>query len=152
MTDLIPVPHTGELIDPKSMSVGQIARLTDEIRDVESRLRELKGELARVVTARMDAERSWTLTDGEWKVSAKSDALVSEWDVTELQSILSDLVAEGAITGEAAARAVQPRVEYKVVAAGVNALMKSPALAKRLAPARRLVAPTDRRLSIARIA
>ena len=145
------VPHTGQVLDLPSLTVGEIARLTDELRDYESRSRELKAQLAAEIARRCDANRSWTVEEDGWKVSIKSDALVAEWDVTELQSILFDLVEEGLIALDASRRAVTSKVEWKAVASGVNALMKSPALAERLESARRMVEPTDRRLSIARI-
>jgi len=148
------VPHTGELIEIAAMSVAEIATLTDEIRDLESRLRSLKSDLAAEVTARFDRDRSWNASYShagvEWKVSTSSDAEVSVWDVTALQELLYDLVEEGLITEEASKRTVVPKIEYKVMASGVNALLKSPEIAARIEACRTLEPQPNRRLKVER--
>lgn len=148
---VLTVPHTGELLELTLESSVKLAELRSEIVHLESQLRETKTLLDQELHRRMDLERQYTMhLPGGIKITGKSDALVSVWDTEQLLEVLDGMVAAGEITTEAMQRAVQPRTEYKVLAAGITALLKSPALAPRLEACRTLVEPTDRRISVGR--
>jgi hypothetical protein len=152
MTELLVVdPVMGEQLDLATASPGRLGQLLLDVREHESRLRELKQLVAEEVARRCDRAREWTIhCDGGMKLSIPSDAPVAVWDADALQEVLDELVADGTITPDAANRAVQPRIELKVIAAGVNALLKSPAIAGRIEECRTLVAPEGRRVSVGR--
>jgi len=142
------MPHSGELIKLADARLMLIAEAVTEIRELESRLREAKAILAAEVCRRADLQRTWTLHDGPVKVSVPSDALVSVWDTDALLEVLDDMVSAGEISTDAMNRAIQARVDYKVLATGIGALLKSPTLADRIEACRTLVPPTDRRISV----
>ena len=136
-------PATGEVIDLASPT-EDLARLVDQIRDLEWRARQAKRAVTDELLRRMDRERVWTLETPDFKVSGKSDRPVKHWKVEQTRETLDQLAAEGLITQEAAGRAVQPRVEYRVMAKGMNALLASPDLAARLADCFTEGPPDDR--------
>src|ERR1035437_3497943 len=68
-------PRTGEVIDLPAAKPEYLARLVEDIRDLESRLRETKQLVSFELHRRMDLERSWTIDAGDYKISGKSDAL-----------------------------------------------------------------------------
>jgi hypothetical protein len=147
---VITVPHTGELLEVSRETAEHLADVVTHIRDLESRLREVKQIISEEIAARCDREGKWSFEAGEYKLSIKSNALVPQWDVQKLLLLLDQLVALQVITPGARERAVQPRTEYKVLARGVDALLKNPDLAGEIEACRELVEPTDRRLVISR--
>jgi len=141
-------PVMGEELTLADASEERLGQLLLDVREYEHRLRELKRLVSEEVVRRCDFRRQWTLHAGHLTLSTKSDARVAEWDVEGLLEELYAMVAEGLISTEAIAAAVQPRVEYKVLARGVDALLKNPTLAGRLEPYRRMVDPDGRRVTV----
>lgn len=149
-TDLVIAhPATGEIIDLHAPDF-ELGRFLDEVRDLESRLREAKAEVSRVLHERMDASLSWTIDCGEFKLTGRSNEPVTTYDVQRLVEILDNLVAEGTITPAAASLVVTPVTEYKVRAAGVKALRKNPEIAALLDECATTEPPKDRRISVKR--
>ncbi len=144
------VPHTGEVLD-LAAPPEQLAQLLDEVRDVESRLRELKAEVSREIHARMDVARKWTLDAGPYKLVGKSDAPEEEWDVDALAATLTELVDDGAISTEAMDAACEVVTTFKVRKAGINALRKNPELAAVIDECVTTKPPENRRLSLKRV-
>ena len=144
------VPHTGEALALTDETAEHLADVVSEVRLLESQLRELKLLINEEIHVRMDKARLWTIETSGYKITGKSDALVSVWDAPALLELLDDMVASGAIDTDAMHRAIQPRTEYKVLAAGVNALLKNPKFTDALEDCRTLVEPSDRRISISR--
>lgn len=150
-TAIVVDPVQGEQLDLAAATALRLGQLLLDVREHESRLRELKQLVGEEVARRCDQAREWTIhCEGGIRLSIPSDAPVAVWDAEALQEILDELVADGTITTDAANRAVQPRIELKVLAAGVNALLKSPAIAERIEECRTLVAPEGRRVSVGR--
>jgi hypothetical protein len=99
---------------------------------------------------RMDQGGEWTLSAPGVKVTAPSPTAGTEsWDAEELDRILDTLVEEGTISRDAKLRAVEQVVSLKVIAAGVKALRKIPAVRDAIEPARRENPPPDRRVRVA---
>lgn len=144
-------PVHGEQLELATTSLTRLGQLLLDVRDVESRLRELKQHVNEEIHARFDVERVWTAhTEGGLKLTGKSDAPTVEWDAEAVLLELDAMVAEGLLTAAGRDRAVQTRVEHKVLAVGINALMKSHVFAERLAPYRREVPADGRRVSVTR--
>ena len=150
MTSAAIVPHTGEVLDVGSMGLGDVARTVAEIDEMISRLRECRSTLSERAVTLLDADRLWTAHAEGYKLSAKSDAPVAVWDAEKLGWTLDEMVLREEITPEARDRALQTRIEYKPMAAGLNALLKSPALAERIEACREMVPPNDRRVKVER--
>jgi hypothetical protein len=109
--DLVPLPHTGEIIDLNSTE--QVAKAYREIRDLEGRVREVKTLLADALVARSSIEGKRTLhVEGVGKVEVKG-ATETVWDATALRR---DLLEAG-MPEERVAEIVVSTVEYKVSAA-----------------------------------
>jgi hypothetical protein len=123
VTELIPLPLTGEALDLNAPT-GELAQAFDRIRDLERELKETRDQISRELIGRMDKRASWTLREDGFKVSAPSPAPKTEYDGYELHQVVQSLVAEGLIDGEAAEEAVEIRVEYRPRVRGVNALRK----------------------------
>lgn len=151
-TDLerqVVVPYSGEIVS-LAADTDVLAALTDEIRDVESRLRELKGQISEEIHARMDRERKWTLHAGPFKVTGKSDAPEVVYDVERLASVLTSLVDDGEITADAMDEALEVVTTYKVRKRGVEALRKSPRFRELIDGCGEERPPENRRLSVKR--
>lgn len=153
-TDLerqIVVPYSGEVVS-LSADTDVLAALSDEIKDVESRLRELKAAISTEVHERMDKQRKWTMAAGPFKLTGKSDAPEVEYDPDRLAAVLTQLVDEGEITRDAMDEAIEPLVGWKVKRAGINALRKSPRFAPLIDSCGEEKPPENRRLSVKRVA
>lgn len=150
--EIVTVPHTGEYLDLPNETDSKLAEVLTEVRDLESRLRELKAGIQDEFHRRMDKSRLYTLhLPGGMKVTGQSDALKSVWDGAELERVLEEMAAGGEIEADVIGRTVEELpVVYKVDARGVAALLKSPTLAPRIEACRRLVAPEGRRISVSR--
>lgn len=150
-TDLtIVVPHSGEIVELSTAPLGQVASILTEIRDLESQLREVKQALTDRILADMDFRRAWILNVDGLKLTGKSDAPVVGWDAAGLVSELDAMVIEGVLHPEARDDAIECRIEWKVKARGVNALLKSPVFAERLERYRTEQVPDNRRVSVSR--
>jgi hypothetical protein len=122
-TGLLVIPGTGEAIE-LAAETGELARALEEIRALESALREAKRRLGAEVLSRMDAAASWTLRAGGLELRGESPAPKIEWDGAALALTLEALVEEGKIAPEAAQAALSVEVSYKPQARGLSALMK----------------------------
>jgi hypothetical protein len=156
--DLIrPGDHDLELTDPDTGEVVSLADATDEtlaaiLRVVIERTQDLydkKRWLGSLLIERMDANACWTVRGQRVKVMAPAPCEERvEWDVSALAVALDDLVTEGVITREAAARALVQRVEYKALHRGIVAISKIPGVAERIAHARSVVPSGERQVRV----
>lgn len=142
-------PATGEVIDLRAPSVD-LAIALDQVRDLESKLREVKGEVGGELLRRMDQAREWTMREGDYELRAPSDAPKEEWDVDRLVVVLTDLVDKQLITSSAMDAAVEQVIEWKPRAKGLNALRKSPALAEAIDGCKTEVSNERRYVSVKR--
>lgn len=152
-TDLerqVVVPYSGEVV-PLSADTEQLAALVDEVRDVESRLKELKSAISAEVHQRMDKDRRWTLVAGEWKVTGKSDSPEVVYDVDRLAAVLTQLVDEGVISAAAMDGALEQVIDWKVKKAGINALRKNAELRELIDACGEEKPPDARYISVKRV-
>ena len=117
-------PVTGEFLQLDTLHVDRLANLLADIKDLESRLREMKSLASREVLRRQDREAKWTTPAGGYVLKGSSPTPTEEWDELALREDLYQLVDNGVITEEAADAAVETVVTYKVRKAGINALRK----------------------------
>lgn len=131
VTTFVVHPATGEglALDSPTADLG---RFLDEVRDLESRLREAKRLVGDEVHRRMDRERRWTLRDGDYELRGESDEPKVEWDKDALYGLLLGLVEERTITPEAAGAALEEVRELKLKQRGLSALRKNPELRERI--------------------
>lgn len=146
-------PDTGEVHALEVAPSGVIARVLGMIDEALASnirsLREAKAELGDELIRRMDKTGEWTFTSKGVKVTAPSPSAGTEsWDAELLDELLDHLVDEEVITREAKLRAVEQRTELVTNLVGVRALLKIPAVAERIAPARRVAQPAPRRVSV----
>jgi hypothetical protein len=149
-TRLAVIPHTGEQVDLAAIPPEGIAQILDEIKEVESRLREFKGEVAAVVIPEFDRQRKWTVDAGPYKLSAPSDASEEVFDVDALSFALTQLVDDGVISSDAMDAACELVQTWKVKKAGLNALRKSPKLAEVIDGCVSLREPEGRKVRVSR--
>jgi hypothetical protein len=148
-THQVIVPHTGEVLSLDSPP-EELAALLTEVKEVESRLRELKGEVSVEIHRRMDMARKWTMAAGDYVLAGKSDALVTEYDPDLLAVVLTQLVDEGAITPDAMDEALESVSTWKVRKAGINALRKSAKFAELIDACGTEKEPEGRRVTVRR--
>ncbi len=142
-------PVQGEALDLATASEDRLGQLLLDVREHESRLRELKQLVSEELHARWDKSRVWTThTESGLTLTGKSDAPVVVWDALELQNVLYDLKAEGVLDQDAIDRTIETRIEYKVLARGVNALSKSPVIWERIRVCRTEQPAEGRRVSV----
>lgn len=148
-TRQVMVPHTGEVV-ALDAPAEHLAALLDEVKDVESKLRELKAEVYRELHDRMDRARCWTIDCGEFKLTGKSDAPEVTYNPDELAYVLTALVEDGTIKDTAMDAACEAVTTWKVKKAGVNALRKNPVLAELIDGCATVAPPEGRRVSVKR--
>jgi hypothetical protein len=121
-----------EILDPRNGEVVKVSEASDEwlagflgwVKALERQARDAKAIIRDEVIARMDRNARWTLPTPAGKLTAPSPTVV-DYDPATLRANLQELVAQGTISAEAAAQAVdydQPKL--KVSKAGVNALKR----------------------------
>lgn len=132
MTDLLVIPHTGEVVDLKEASLAAIAIVQQEILDHEKDLRTAKRELADEVASRLDVygHRSIEVDGWHLEISAPTER---QWDLDELRGVLAELVEEGTITDEKAKACV--KWEPKPVWRELKILLSDPRCKERVAHA-----------------
>lgn len=109
--DLVPLPHTGEIIDLNSTE--QVARAYSEIRDLESRIKEVKAMLRDALVARSTIHGSKTMhVEGVGKVEVKGGTETTY----DAQGIKRDLLEAG-MPRERVAEIVVETVDMRVAAA-----------------------------------
>lgn len=143
-------PATGEQL-LLSAPDERLAEWLKGTRELESRLRELKGLLTEEVNARMDSRAAWTHRWGGFKVSGVAPTPEDVYDGDELAKVLKRLVKKGKIDAEAAANACERVVTWKPKKAGINRLLK---LGGDVAEAIKATAeqrPRDRKVTISRL-
>jgi hypothetical protein len=149
MTDLVPtaVPHpvTGEVL-ALDAPTADLARALDELKELTSRIREVRERIDEELLRRMDHKASWTVRTGDGiKITAPSPAPKVEWDGPELSVVLAELRGLNLIDYEAIQAALEVVVTYKPKAAGLNALLKlGGEVERRLRACRSEVEPTRR--------
>jgi hypothetical protein len=146
--DLLPAvahPVTGEVL-PLDAPTVDLARALDELKELESRLKEVRDRIGEEVLQRMDAKALWTLrTEDGFKLSAPSPAPKAEWDGPALALALVELRGLDLIDYEAAVAALETVVTYKPKAAGLNRLLKlGGEVAERVGACRVMVEPVRR--------
>ncbi len=148
-THQVLVPHTGEVLSLDSPP-EELAALLAEVKDVESRLRELKGEVSAEFHRRFDRARKWSVDAGDYKVAGQSDQPITEYDPDLLAVVLTQLVDEGAITPDAMDDALESITTWKIRKAGINALRKSPKFAELIDACGTEKQPEGRRVTVRR--
>lgn len=150
MTELMVVdPVQGEALDLAAATPDRLGQLLLDVREHENRLRELKMAVSDELHRRWDRSRQWSeTTPSGLKLSGKSDAPVVTWDVHGLLEELDQMVIDGLLDRKAVQRAVDVKTEWVVSVVGVNALLKSPALAERIAQYRTELPASNRRVSV----
>lgn len=116
-------PQTGELLDLNSAEADEIARWIESVREWEANARAAKQLASEELLRRMDQAASWTLRAGDYELKGESPNRV-EYAIEDLRGTLTNLVASGAITEEAAEAAVKVETTYKPAKRGINALLK----------------------------
>jgi hypothetical protein len=119
-------PLTGEVLELDATPTEELGRFLYEIRDLESRLREIKSLANREILSRQDRNAEWTTRAGEYvlKGASPSSTSTEEFDGLALRSDLCELVDSGVLSIEAVDAAVQTVIIYKARKVGVNALRK----------------------------
>lgn len=146
-TDLIPHPRTGEALD-LTADTETLAAWIDELREYESRSKEIRERIGAELVRRMDQSAKWTIHANGFKVTAPSPAPKVQWDAEALRPVLLELVFEGLISEEASDAALEVVLSYKAKPAGLNALLKlGGPVAERLSECRSEVEPV-RRVSV----
>jgi hypothetical protein len=147
MSDLVPaVPHpvTGEVLQLDAPT-ADLAQALDELKELTSRIREVRERIDEELLRRMDAKARWTVREGGFKVTAPSPAPRAEWDGAELSVVLAELRGLDLIDYDAAQAALETEVTYKPKARGLNALLKlGGEVAERVGACRSEVEPTRR--------
>jgi len=123
----------------------QLVAWLHETRDVESKMRELKGLITREVYARLDSRAKWSATWGGYKVKGESPEPTTEYDGQELAKTLRRLVRRKLIDAEAAAAACEKVTTWKPKKNGINALLKLGGEVKEAIDAIASVKPRDRK-------
>jgi hypothetical protein len=132
MTDMFVVPHTGEVLALKEVSLASIAEVVKQIADTEADLKSAKRTLADEVAGRLDihGQRSAEIDGWRLEVNAPTDR---QWDLDELRATLAELVAEGTITDAKAKACI--RWDPKPVWAELKILLSDPRCKARVAHA-----------------
>lgn len=116
-------PATGELIDLDG-GTDYLAAYLSEIRELEGQLRELKRALSEEVLVRMDAEATWTVHAGKYKLTGRSPDPELVYDGEALFNGLHSIARDIGLSPDAINGAVHEERVYKVSKAGVNRLRK----------------------------
>ena len=122
--DLFVHPLTGEAVSLAEMTNDWLGGVLDDLRDHESRLREVKGDITTEVLRRMDQHAKWSVDAGIYQLKSSSPEPVEEWDALELREALLRLVDRGELAISAVDAAIEPVVTYKIRKAGITALRK----------------------------
>lgn len=146
-------PDTGELTSLEEIPTPALARVLGFVQhSIDLHLRglyEAKRVLGAEIIDRMDRGGEWTIRAPGVEVRAPSpEAGTTQWDVLKLERILDELVEEGLLDRSAKARAVSQEIALKVQSRGVNALLKIPVVAERIAAARNYEAARERKASV----
>lgn len=116
-------PATGEVLDLATEPSDVLARALVEVREAEVNLRAFVGHVKAEVLARMDAEGTWTVRAGGYKLTGDGPGR-TEFDAPALWLALQALVEDGTITDGARDRAVSVAQTFTAHANGVKALRK----------------------------
>src|SRR3954469_1475188 len=93
MSDLLPAvahPVTGEVL-ALDAPTADLARALDELKELTSRIREVRERIDEELLRRMDSKARWTAHEGGFKITAPSPAPKAEWDGAELSVVLAEL-------------------------------------------------------------
>jgi hypothetical protein len=104
-------PATAEILDLANAETEQLATAIAEADMLQGRLRDFTGAVSDELLARMDRGASWTVRAGGYEITAPSpDAGTSGFDADALEAGLSGLVADGTVSADAAAAALERTV------------------------------------------
>jgi hypothetical protein len=146
---VVPHPVTGEALSLDAPT-ADLARALDELKELESRIDEVRAVIGEEVIRRLDSKARWTAHEGGFKLTAPSPAPKAEWDGPALALALVELRGLDLIDYEAAEAALETVVSYKPKAAGLNRLLKlGGEVAERVGACRVMVEPV-RRVSVKR--
>lgn len=120
-SDLLANPITGEVVEIDGPT-HTLAEWLRDVREFESRMRELKGVVTDEITTRLDRANTGTLREDGWEIKAPRKDTKTEWDVEQLEYELTTLVTRGVLTEEAAREALTPSRELKPQAVKLKAL------------------------------
>jgi hypothetical protein len=144
VTDLLPMPFTGEVL-PLDAPTADLARALDELKELTSRIREVRERIDDELLRRLDKNARWTVREGDFKVTGTSPAPKAEWDGAALSVVLAELRGLALIDYEAAEAALETVVSYKPKAAGLQRLLKlGGEVAERVGACRSEVEPVRR--------
>lgn len=134
---------------PTLVLARTLGRVQHEIDLTLESLYEAKRVLGVEIIERMDKGGEWTVNAPGVKIIAPSPSAGTEdWDAELLDEILDSLIAEGVLDRNAKLRAVTQRTALHVDKRGVAALLKIPAVADRIAPARKYTPQGVRKASV----
>ncbi len=141
---------TGETVALHEAGDDLLADALDHLDEARRQVADARRIIGDEAIRRMDARALWTMSAGGRKLTAPSPAPAVEWDVALLRKVLSELVEDGVIGEDAADRACEPVVDWKVHAKGITALERIPGVADRLALCRTSVPRENRSVRLSR--
>lgn len=109
MSDLVPL-RSGEAVAVRDAATDQLADALDFLKQRAREARELQDVISRELVERLRHENRRSATVGDWTVTAQSGR-TREWDASELEGVLEDLVARGVISASAATGVIRREVK-----------------------------------------
>jgi hypothetical protein len=141
-------PVTGDTLDLDTAEWSDLARIRAGIIELGHRMAELSTMLDSELARRLDLTNKRSITVDGFDLTVNAP-FRDEWDVPLLMRKLTECVAAGLLTKDAAQRAVKTETTYKPVARELSKLLKhdNPAVRDRIAEAV-TAAPTKRRVTV----
>ena len=141
-------PVTGDTLDLATAEWPDLARIRAGIIELGHRTAELSGMLDSEMAARLDHANQRSITVGGYDLKVNAP-MRDEWNVPLLMRKLTECVAAGLLTKDAAQRAVKSETTHKPVARELTKLLKhdDPRVRDRISEAVTTV-PTKRRVSV----
>lgn len=143
-------PATGEEVDPHTATTDKLAELRDALRDYDETAKMAKKRIDTVLLSRMDAEAQWTVRVNGFKLTAPSPEPEVQYDGEALYEALARLAADGAISWDAVAEAVERKTVYRPVKAKLSKLRKLGGAVREAIDAHAEEVDRDRRVRVSR--
>lgn len=121
--EIVVHPATGEVLHLTG-ETADLVRWLQEVRDMESQIRDVKRLVTRELIARMDRDVRYTLQIGDLDVKGDGPIPPTVYDGQQLRQALTEYVDADVITQDTLDRAVEVTQEYRPRAAGINALKR----------------------------